>query len=119
MAEWTEGVCGDGAAILRDGEMIPIEAVVAVLNKYERAIVTVDKYERALRGIISHWNEFGGQITFGDNRDDYGFDERIDAAARLVVVRQVQPRCANCGLPIGMHPVSAELQCAEFVPIAT
>ncbi len=33
--EWTEGVCGDGAAILRDGEMVPIEDVVAALNRAE------------------------------------------------------------------------------------
>lgn len=29
---WSEGVCGDGAAILRDGVMVPIEQVVATLN---------------------------------------------------------------------------------------
>ena len=37
MAEWTEGVCGDGAAILRDGEMIPIEDIIATLNGIESA----------------------------------------------------------------------------------
>lgn len=35
MPEWTEGVCGDGAAILRDGEMIPIEDVLSTLNNLE------------------------------------------------------------------------------------
>jgi len=29
---WTEGVCGDGAAILFDGAMVPIEEVVRALN---------------------------------------------------------------------------------------
>ena len=29
---WSEGICGDGAAILRDGVMIPIEEVIAELN---------------------------------------------------------------------------------------
>jgi hypothetical protein len=29
---WTEGICGDGAAILKDGVMQPIEDVVAALN---------------------------------------------------------------------------------------
>jgi len=24
--EWTEGICDDGAAILRDGVMVPVEA---------------------------------------------------------------------------------------------
>lgn len=49
---WSEGVCGDGAAILRDGVMVPIEEVIAELNRrsapapeqlaqiiYERAMV--------------------------------------------------------------------------------
>jgi len=30
---WSEGVCGDGAAILFDGVMIPIEEVVQALNR--------------------------------------------------------------------------------------
>jgi hypothetical protein len=34
--QWSEGVCGDGAAILRDGLMIPIEELVASLNRAER-----------------------------------------------------------------------------------
>jgi hypothetical protein len=33
--DWTEGLCGDGAAILRDGVMIKIEEVVQTLNDYE------------------------------------------------------------------------------------
>ena len=37
MAEWTEIGCGDGAAILRDGEMIPIEDIIATLNGIESA----------------------------------------------------------------------------------
>lgn len=32
---WTEGVCGDGAAILKDGVMQPIENVIAALNAAE------------------------------------------------------------------------------------
>jgi hypothetical protein len=34
---WTEGVCGDGAAILKDGVMQPIEDVIAALNAAEVA----------------------------------------------------------------------------------
>jgi hypothetical protein len=34
---WTEGICGDGAAILRDGVMQPIEDVIAALNAAEPA----------------------------------------------------------------------------------
>ena len=32
---WTEGICGDGAAILKDGVMQPIESVIAALNAAE------------------------------------------------------------------------------------
>jgi hypothetical protein len=32
---WTEGICEDGAAILRDGVMQPIEEVIAALNAAE------------------------------------------------------------------------------------
>lgn len=46
MPEWTEGVCGDGAAILRDGEMIPIEDVIATLNKLEGAAAAVEEMAR-------------------------------------------------------------------------
>jgi hypothetical protein len=34
---WGEGICGDGAAILRDGVMVPIEQVIARLNQAEAA----------------------------------------------------------------------------------
>jgi len=36
--EWTEGICGDGAAILRDGVMVPVENVVAALNLLSEAL---------------------------------------------------------------------------------
>lgn len=76
VGEWTEGVCGDGAAILLDGKMIPIEDVVATLNKYQRA----------LSSLVKHWDEFGDLIVMNNavNRDDYGMDERMYAAAKLV-----------------------------------
>lgn len=33
--EWTEGVCGDGAVILRDGVPVTISEVLRILNEYE------------------------------------------------------------------------------------
>lgn len=33
---WSEGICGDGAAILKDGVMTPIEDVVKKLNDCDR-----------------------------------------------------------------------------------
>ncbi len=38
LPQWTEGICGDGAAILRDGVMVPIEEVIARLNQAEAAL---------------------------------------------------------------------------------
>ena len=35
-ADWTEGVCADGAAILRDGVRIRISEILATLNAAER-----------------------------------------------------------------------------------
>jgi len=32
---WTEGVCGDGAVILRDGVPVAIADVIGVLNLFE------------------------------------------------------------------------------------
>lgn len=76
VSEWTEGVCDDGAAILRDGEMVPITELLEHLNKTDRA----------LAGIINHWREFSDMMIFNNavNRDDYGMSERIEAAAKLV-----------------------------------
>lgn len=36
--EWTEGVCGDGTAILLDGEPVPIAEVLAALNSAGAAV---------------------------------------------------------------------------------
>jgi hypothetical protein len=46
----------------------------------------IEQLETALAGLISHWREFGEMIVFNNavNRDDYGFDERMEHAARLV-----------------------------------
>ena len=43
LPQWTEGVCGDGAAILRDGVMIPIEEVIARLNQAEAALAAPEQ----------------------------------------------------------------------------
>jgi len=33
---FTEGICQDGAAILKDGEMVPIDAILTMLNALEK-----------------------------------------------------------------------------------
>jgi len=51
-AAWTEGVCGDGAALLKDGVMVPIEAVVRELNEGARA-----------RAALARWGNLKGSLT--------------------------------------------------------
>ena len=42
--------------------------------------------EQTLARLVSHWREFGGMIVTNNavNRDDYGFDEQIEAAAKII-----------------------------------
>ena len=46
----------------------------------------VEKLETALRGVVGHWREFGEMIVYNNavNRDDYGMDERIAGAAKVL-----------------------------------
>lgn len=39
--EWTEGVCGDAAAILCDGRIVPIADLLNFLNEAEEALVRI------------------------------------------------------------------------------
>lgn len=42
----------------------------------------IERLEATLTGIVDHWWEFGDMMI--ENKDDYGFSERIDLAAKLV-----------------------------------
>ncbi len=44
--EWTEGICGDGAAILRDGVPVSISELLEILNSREQAIREAIEQER-------------------------------------------------------------------------
>lgn len=70
---WSEGVCGDGAAILLDGVMQPIEAVVAALNTPPLAPIPV--FER-LPGAEDLKN---GYCWFWSPVDECWFWERPDS----------------------------------------
>ena len=52
----------------------------------KRMDARTEKLETALRGVIEHWREFGEMIVYNNatNRDDYGFDERVEDAAKLI-----------------------------------
>ena len=47
---WSEGVCGDGAAILRDGVMTPIEEVVRELNSIAELREDAERFRWLLNG---------------------------------------------------------------------
>lgn len=88
MPEWTEGVCGDGAAILRDGEMVPIEDVVAALNNFEGTAAEavaemarqLDAAKRMLAAVVL---ASGGDV--------------------IVCMRDMRDSL-NCAMTIGDHP---------------
>lgn len=50
------------------------------------AVERIAALEAALRGVVGHWREFGGMMIYNNaaNRDDYGMDDRIEAAAKLI-----------------------------------
>ena len=43
MSEYSQGVCQDGAAILKDGQMVTIEEILAELNNHEKLVETLDE----------------------------------------------------------------------------
>jgi hypothetical protein len=53
---YSEGICGDGAAILEDGVMIPVEEIVKRLNHY-------DELKALLLWALYHHQ--GGNSTIG------------------------------------------------------
>jgi hypothetical protein len=53
-AQWTEGVCGDGAAILRDGEMVTVSDVLVALNEREQCMTRITELEAAIEKALRH-----------------------------------------------------------------
>lgn len=49
MSEYTQGICGDAAAILKDGQMMTIEEIVSQLSNLNRR---VEELEMALQGFV-------------------------------------------------------------------
>ena len=46
----------------------------------------IKELEATLRRVVNHWREFGEMIVLDNatNRDDYGFDERVEDAAKII-----------------------------------
>ena len=69
-AIWTEGVCEDGAAILRDGVAVPISALLVVLNNRERllallsAMVKAEEAAKEINDAVSLQTELVGLRAF-------------------------------------------------------
>ena len=62
-------------------ELIEMHAKTDAMERVNMR-VRIDTLERALAGIVNHWREFGEMMI--NNQDDYGLDERMDAAATLI-----------------------------------
>lgn len=56
MSEWTEGVCGDGAVILRDGQPVPIPELLMELKR-------IAELEAALEQIASCEKRCDGDVV--------------------------------------------------------
>ena len=66
LPQWTEGVCGDGAAILRDGVMIRIEEIIARLNQAEAALSAPEQGPTD-DDLLSALEEIADECTFEDH----------------------------------------------------
>jgi len=62
--QWTEGVCDDGAAILRDGVMVPVEDVVDALNDLQAALLKCDEY----LGLLIDFAEHAATQAYNEDR---------------------------------------------------
>jgi len=74
MTVWTEGVCGDGAAILRDGVMVPVEEVIETLN-----------HDAKLRHALTRIAEF----SIPDQPAASAVDEIMWVARHVSVLRRI------------------------------
>jgi hypothetical protein len=78
---WTEGICGDGAAILKDGVMQPIEDVIAALNATSLAQPAPEGVSLAHEAYVAFV-----QICKG-NSDDAGTYEADEELVRRALKR--------------------------------
>lgn len=56
-----------------------------LLRKVDGLVVERERLQTALAGVVMHWREFGQMMC--REQTDYGMDERIEHAARLVPYR--------------------------------
>lgn len=88
MAEYSQGVCGDGAAILRDGQRMTVDEIVAELN----AADAVRKERAALYLRARDWAEVSGRMEA--ERD--ALQARIDGAIKVRVRGKVGELATVC-----------------------
>jgi hypothetical protein len=94
---WTEGICGDGAAILKDGVMQPIESVIAALNAAELTQPepqgpTDEDIEAAARSIYGsmRFDRIGYTEPWVERGNSFAQDE-ARRCARAVLTRWGRP----------------------------
>ena len=83
---WTEGVCGEGAAILKDGVMQPIEDVIAALNA-----TTLAQPEPSADGEVAELADRLGWIAAQLGDIGWGDDSASVARAANLLQQQAAP----------------------------
>jgi hypothetical protein len=114
---WTEGICGDGAAILKDGVMQPIEDVIAALNATSLAKPEPEGLtdEEPTDQEIEEWADAAAEVPLEEmDPEVHGwrrcfksdeFSETIRAALRRFARPAIEP------VPVGERPWEREGWC--------
>ena len=83
---WSEGICGDGAAILFDGVMVPIEEVVRALNRTPAAPAAPEGASKDpwghgfdVKRLADRLDELAGYVTQGPDCVRRNFTMRVPA----------------------------------------
>lgn len=79
---WTEAIMGDGACILRDGEMVPIEEVIRTLNRREAAPVEQQGAEISDRELEAIGDTIMGHVCPVDRQEMIEYGRAVWARAQ-------------------------------------
>ena len=72
VGEWTEGVRGDAAVILRDGQPVSISDLLNILNSTERTITAIEQRT------LPYAEDESWPLVCGIHREAKALRERID-----------------------------------------
>lgn len=69
MSEYSQGVCQDGAAILKDGQMMTIEEILRELNNHKRLSEALSKVLDMAEYMSLHEGYSGSPKEYTDARE--------------------------------------------------